>query len=113
MLINGSSFSASSILTAKMKNDKRAVLVGEETGGANDGTVAGFYSYQTLPNSKIDLPIGVLLVQPNIDFTGTKRGVVPDVKVTETLQDLLDKKDPGMDWVMKEIEKEKNGKQQH
>lgn len=113
VLINGSSFSASSILTAKMKNDKRAVLVGEETGGTNDGTVAGFYSYQTLPNSKIDLPIGVLLVQPNIDFTGTKKGVVPDVKISETMQDILNKKDPGMDWVIKEIEKEKNGKQQH
>jgi C-terminal processing protease CtpA/Prc len=48
VLINGSSFSASSILTSKLKNDKKAVLVGEETGGANDGTVAGFYSFQTL-----------------------------------------------------------------
>ncbi|MDQ1161710.1 C-terminal processing protease CtpA/Prc [Chryseobacterium sp. SORGH_AS 447] len=107
VLINGGSFSASSILTAKMKNDKRAVLVGEETGGANDGTVAGFYSYQTLPNSNIDLPIGVLLVQPNITFTGTQKGVVPDVTIPETIQDVLDKKDPELDWVMKEIEKEK------
>ncbi len=113
VLINGSSFSASSILTSKMKNDKRAVLVGEETGGANDGTVAGFYSYQTLPNSKIDLPIGVLLVQPNIDFTNTQKGVEPDIKISETMQDILDKKDPEMDWVMKEIEKEKAEKQQH
>lgn len=112
VLINGGSFSASSILAAKLKNDKRAVLVGEETGGANDGTVAGFYSYRTLPNSKIDLPIGVLLVQPNINFTGTEKGVVPDVKIPETLQDILNKKDPEMDWVMKEIEKERKGKPQ-
>lgn len=107
VLINGGSFSASSILTAKMKNDKRAVLVGEETGGANDGTVAGFYSYQTLPNSNIDLPIGVLLVQPNITFTGTQKGVVPDVTIPETIQDVLSKKDPELDWIMKEIGKEK------
>ncbi|WP_294299975.1 S41 family peptidase [uncultured Chryseobacterium sp.] len=112
VLINGGSFSASSIFSAKLKNDKRAVLVGEETGGANDGTVAGFYSYQTLPNSRIDLPIGVLLVQPNINFTDTKKGVVPDVKISETMQDLLDGKDPEMDWIMKEIKKEKSGKQQ-
>lgn len=108
ILVNGGSFSASSIISAKLKNDKRAVIVGEETGGANDGTVAGFYSYQKLPNSKIDLPIGLLLVQPNINFTNTRRGVIPDITVTESIQDIIDKRDPQMDWVMKEIGREKN-----
>lgn len=110
VLINGASFSASSIITAKLKNDKRAILVGEETGGANDGTVAGFYSYQTLPNSKIDLPIGLLLVQPNINFTNTKKGVLPDITITETMQDIIDKKDSQLDWVIQEINKENNKK---
>jgi len=110
VLINGGSFSASSILTSKLKNDKRAVLVGEETGGANDGTVAGFYSYQTLPNSEINLPIGLLLVQPNITFTHTRKGVLPDVSITEKMQDIIDKKDPQIEWVLNEIEKEKSNK---
>jgi len=110
VLINGGSFSASSILTAKLKNDKLATLVGEETGGANDGTIAGFYSYQKLPNSKISLPIGLVLVQPNISFTNTERGVLPDFTVTENIQDILNKKDRHMEWVMKEIKKEKPSK---
>lgn len=107
VLINGGSFSASSIITAKLKYDKRAVLVGEETGGANDGTVAGFYSYQKLPNSRINLPIGLLLVQPNIDFLNTKKGVIPDITITESMQDIIEKKDPQLEWVKKEIAKEK------
>ena len=107
MLINGGSFSASSIIAAKLKNDKRVTLIGEETGGANDGTVAGFYSYQKLPNSKISLPIGLLFVKPNITFTNTKKGVLPDVKVTEKMQDIIDKKDPQLDWILNEIEREK------
>lgn len=107
VLINGASFSASSIITAKLKNDKRVVLVGEETGGANDGTVAGFYSYQKLPNSKIRLPIGLLLVQPNIDFLNNKKGVTPDVPITQTIQDIIDKKDPQLDWIKNEIAREK------
>lgn len=106
VLINGGSFSASSIITAKLKYDKRAVLVGEETGGANDGTVAGFYSYQKLPNSKINLPIGLLLVQPNIDFLNTKKGVVPDVVIPESMQDIINKKDPQLEWIKNEIAKE-------
>ncbi|WP_312901228.1 S41 family peptidase [Chryseobacterium taichungense] len=107
VLINGSSFSASSILTAKLKNDKRAVLVGEETGGANDGTVAGFYSYQVLPNSKIDLPIGLVLVQPDISFTQTQKGVVPDIPIKETMDDIIHNRDPQLEWIMSDIKNEK------
>ncbi|MGE8431334.1 S41 family peptidase [Chryseobacterium joostei] len=107
VLINGGSFSASSIITAKLKNDKRATLVGEETGGANDGTVAGFYSYQKLPNSEIRFPIGLLLVQPDISFSDSKKGVVPDVIVHESMQDIIDRKDPQLDWIRNEISKEK------
>ena len=109
VLINGGSFSASSIITSKLKNDHRAVLVGEETGGANDGTVAGFYSYQSLPNSKLQLPIGLLFIQPNIDFTETKKGVTPNVKILNNFESTLNKQDPQVDWIKAEIEKEKSG----
>ncbi|MNY61346.1 hypothetical protein D3C86_1980180 [compost metagenome] len=81
-------------------------MVGEETGGANDGTVAGFYSYQKLPNSKIDLPIGLLLIQPNITFENTKKGVTPDVEIEQSIQDIIDQKDSQLDWVKAEIKKE-------
>jgi len=110
VLINGGSFSASSIISSKLKHDKRVTLVGEETGGANDGTVAGFYSYQKLPNSKIELPIGLLLIQPNIDFTNAQKGVVPDVEITQSMQDILGKKDIQLDWVKAKIEKERENK---
>lgn len=107
VLINGPSFSASSILASKLKNDHRATLIGEETGGANDGTVAGFYSYQQLPNSKLSLPVGLLLVQPDITFSGTRQGVVPDVIIRESIQEVIDHKDPEMNWVMSTIMMEK------
>lgn len=104
VLINGASFSASSIISAKLKGEERAILVGEETGGANDGTVAGRYSTEKLPNSKLYLPIGLMLIQPNIKFTHTKKGVTPDVEILPTLQDILQKKDLQLDWVMTKIE---------
>lgn len=107
VLINGGSFSASSIIASKLKNDKRITLVGEETGGANDGTVAGFYSYQVLPNTKIDLPIGLVLVQPNINFSNTKKGVLPDIEIKQTLQNILDNKDIPLEWIQSEITKDK------
>lgn len=104
VLINGSSFSAASILPSKLKDEKRAFLVGEETGGANDGTVAGRYSTEKLPNSKLYLPIGLMLIQPNIDFTHTKKGVLPDEEIILTTQQILEKKDLQLDWIMNDIE---------
>lgn len=103
VLINGSSFSAASILPSKLKHDGRAVIVGEETGGANDGTVAGRYAIEKLPNSKLYLPIGLMLIQPNIEFTGTKKGVVPDQEILLNTQQILQKKDLELDWVMNDI----------
>lgn len=110
VLINGGSFSASSIISSKLKFDNRVTLVGEETGGANDGTVAGFYSYQKLPNSKIDFPIGLLLVHPNITFKNTQKGVLPDIEIEETMQDIIDKKDLPLDWVKNDIKRLKKHK---
>lgn len=107
VLINGSSFSASSIISSKLKGDKRAFLVGEETGGANDGTVAGRYSTEKLPYSKLKLPIGLMLIQPNIKFTETKKGVLPDLEIIPTLQQILQKKDIQLEWIMEDIKKQK------
>ena len=106
VLINGGSFSAASILPSKLKGDKRAFLVGEETGGANDGTVAGRYSTETLPNSKLKLPIGLMLFHPNITFTNTKKGVVPDKEIIPTLAEILQKKDVQKEWILKQIQSE-------
>lgn len=104
VLINGSSFSASSIISAKFKADQLALLVGEETGGANDGTVAGIYSTQKLPYSKMKLPIGLFLIQPNIEMTNTMKGVTPNVEITPTLDEVLQKKDVQLNWILKNIE---------
>lgn len=107
LLINGSSFSASSIIASKLKYDKRATLVGEETGGANDGTVAGRYSTIKLPNSKLDIPIGIMLIKPNIEFTNTQKGVTPNQVVDYSLFDVLSKKDKALDWVKEDIYRKK------
>lgn len=103
VLTNGGSFSAAAILPSKLKDVNRAFLVGEETGGANDGTVAGRYSTQKLPNSHLYLPIGLMLIQPDIQFTHTKKGVIPNHHIIPTIKQILEKKDIVLDWVMNDI----------
>ena len=79
------------------------MIIGEETGGANDGTVAGIYSTQKLPNSKLKLPIGLFLVQPNIEFTHTMKGVTPNIEIKPNFQQILERKDIELEWILKEI----------
>ena len=47
-----------------------------------------------------------MLIQPNIKFTHTKKGVVPDKEIIPTLEEILQKKDVQLDWAMAEINKE-------
>lgn len=108
VLINGGSFSASSIISSKLKSDHRAVLVGEETGGANDGTVAGRYVTVKLPESKLILPIGMMHIQPNINFTHTKKGVEPDVEIIPTLEQELADEDVQLEFILNQIAAERD-----
>lgn len=103
VLVNGASFSASSIISAKLKYEKRAVIVGEETGGANDGTVAGVNNTVTLPNSRLTLPIGLFLIRPNIEFEDRKRGVMPDHELDPGFDIILESGDKTLDWVLEDI----------
>jgi len=104
VLVNGASFSASSIISAKLKYEKRAVIVGEETGGANDGTVAGVNNTVILPNSHLTLPIGLFLIRPNIEFENKSRGVVPNFPVDPNYDDIFGTDDKILEWTLEDID---------
>ena len=107
VLINGNSFSASSVLSSQLQGTKRATFVGEETGGAYNGTVAGLMKMYILPNTKVEARIGLLHIDTK-QKTGTDGyGVKPDVKITPTYQDRLNNIDPELQWVLEDIEGQK------
>lgn len=103
VLVNGASFSASSIISAKLKYEKRAVIIGEETGGANDGTVAGVNNTITLPNSKLTLPIGLFLIRPDIEFENQSRGVIPNVSIDPDFENIAPDEDKMLNWALDDI----------
>ena len=106
VLINGGSFSASSVLAANLKGDKRAVLVGQETGGAHNGTVAGQMPIIELPHSKIKIRIGLMNIIPRHKSETFGRGVFPDYEVIPTIEDRIKDVDPEMNWVLQDCKKE-------
>lgn len=104
VLTNGNSFSASSILSTKLHGAKRATFVGEETGGAYNGTVAGYYKYYELPNSKVKVRMGLAHIDAPNKTNPDGYGIKPDVEILPTLENRLNNRDPELEWVLSDIE---------
>jgi C-terminal processing protease CtpA/Prc len=105
VLINGGSFSASSLLSSNLKGSGRAVFVGEETGGAYNGCVAGFMPVHKLPHSKLNLKFGIAQIQPFFKTEIIGRGIFPDIEVLPTIEDRLKGIDPEITRVLEDFKK--------
>ena len=105
VLINGGSFSASSIISSNLKGSRRATFVGQETGGDYNGTVAGFMPEIKLPNSQLKVRIGVMNVVPHYKTPVLGHGIYPDQEIIPTLQDKIEGNDPELQWIVNEINK--------
>ena len=108
VLINGNSFSASSLISTHLKATKRATFIGEETGGAYNGCVAGYYKIYQLPETKLLARIGILQIEAPYKQTPDGYGILPDVAIAPTFKDRQEGRDPELEWVLNEIEKNNN-----
>ena len=106
VLINGGSFSASSIISSNLKSSQRAFFVGEETGGAYNGTVAAQMPLVQLPNSKVNLRIGLAVVSAAGKTNIEARGVFPDKEILPTIEDRKNNIDPELNWILEDIRRE-------
>ncbi|WP_341216026.1 S41 family peptidase [uncultured Wocania sp.] len=108
VLTNGNSFSASSVLSTHLQANKRAIFVGEETGGAYNGTVAGIYKLYQLPTSKLKVRMGLMQIEAPQKQNPDGYGVKPDVKITPTIEDRKLNIDTELEWILNDIEKTDN-----
>lgn len=105
VLIDGGTFSAASLIATNLKVGKRAIFFGEETGGAASGTVAGVLPVLKLPNSHLRWRFGLMDVKPYYQVNEAGRGIMPDVPVVRSVDDVIKGKDPVLDKVLKAIKK--------
>jgi hypothetical protein len=59
----------------------------------------------TLPNTRIQIRIPLVLYTVAVDGYPKDRGIVPEVPVSPTIEDLLACRDPVMDRAMRYLEK--------
>ncbi|HRZ42146.1 MAG TPA: S41 family peptidase [Bacteroidales bacterium] len=105
VLVNGGTYSAASILAANLKYGRDYLLIGEETGGASEGTVALRLGTVKLPNSGFYLRYGIGYLQP-IEKGGEEgRGVMPDIRIIPTLKDRIDGIDPELRYALKILQR--------
>lgn len=97
VLINGYSFSATSLLSANLQSVNRGYFIGEETGGGYNQCTAGSIPFINLPNTglKLRLPLKEIKITQPKALIG--RGVFPILEVKPTVEDVVKGKDVVMD----------------
>lgn len=105
VIINGGSFSAACILSSSLKSNPNVTFVGEETGGAFNGTVAGLMPVLKLPNSKIPWRIGLMDIKTINQTELNGRGIFPDKEIIPTIQDKIANKDIELEWILNDVNK--------
>lgn len=101
VIINGYSFSATSLLSANLQSVKRGYFIGEESGGGYNQCSAGSIPYINLPNTglKLRLPLKQIKIVQRRALVG--RGVFPDLEVKPTIKDVVSGKDVVMEQAIK------------
>lgn len=108
ILVNGLTFSASTLFCNAVKGQSNITLLGEETGGGWYGNSGILISDITLPNTglRIRLPLFKLVQYQHIETKGT--GLMPDVYIGPDWRDILNGVDTKMEKVKQIIEENQN-----
>ena len=97
VLINGYSFSATSLLSANLQQVNRGIFVGEETGGGYNKCTAGTMPIINLPHTKLKLRLPLKVIQTVNQRALEGRGVFPQYEVKNGITEVLAKKDVVME----------------
>lgn len=115
VLLNGNSFSVTTEFAARLHADRRSrpketLFVGQESGGGYKLNSSGIFTITQLPNSKIDLGIGMFgFHMANVSaYPYSDRGIIPDHLVEPTADDILTRKDRVMDYTLKLIQSQRS-----
>ncbi len=101
VLINGNSFSATGEFTSFLKHYRNTtVFVGEEVGGNRFQNTSGINYTLTLPHSKINVDIPLVVWKLNVSGKQNAHGVIPDYEVRNTINEELTGEDAVMDFAL-------------
>lgn len=106
MLIDPFIASAASHYAAMMKSDRRAIVIGQETGGGYYGHTGHFNIKYRFPHTGLLLSFSVVNLEQDVrELPDQKRGqgVMPDHTVEESLKDYLNNTDLVLEYTLRLI----------
>lgn len=89
VLVNGKSFSMSSVVASYLKYKANATIIGEETGGNIAGSNAVLSGKLILPHSKIQIHVPIYHIYHDIGVKNNAHGLIPDYPTHYTSEDIL------------------------
>jgi len=111
LLISPAVASAASLFAALVKSNTKAIVIGEETSGGYYEHNGSFAVYYKLPKSKLYTNFSIANLTQDVkelDSQPFGRGVMPDIEVTQSLEDFLENRDTQMEFTLKIIEENKH-----
>lgn len=103
VIADASNASATFSFLKFVKENRLALIVGEESGGNLQGINGGNYYFLHLPNSKIEVDVPVYFFAPSAAQKDS--AVVPDFRVRPTARDIRDGIDAELNFVLKAIKR--------
>lgn len=103
ILTGGNSFSATTLFAQALKHQPNVLIIGEETGGGAYGNTAWMIPDVTLPNTKVRFRLPRFRLVTDKSLVKTGRGVLPDIEVAPTTQDIRRGIDTKIETVLKII----------
>ena len=100
VLTNGLSASASSFAASFLQDKGRATIIGTETGGGASLFFGGHYASIELPNTQLLLRIPLYKLDFNVHSDDYGRGVIPNLIVQPTFEDLYKRKNAAIEKVL-------------
>lgn len=88
ILTGGNSFSATTLFAQELKGQKNVKIVGEETGGGAYGNTAWIIPQLRLPNTRLKVGIPKFRFVMRRELVKEGRGVMPDIYVAPTAEDI-------------------------
>ncbi|PWV46545.1 S41 family peptidase [Chitinophaga sp. S165] len=102
ILQNGRSFSVTAEFAAIVKDNRRAVFIGEESGGAMQGNSSGGFAMVTLPNTRLGLDVPLLGYHMRLQNPyAAGKGIPADHVIVPSVTDILQQRDPVMDTALR------------
>jgi hypothetical protein len=102
VLINGGSFSNTAIFCSTLRKHKRAIFIGEETGGS-EYVICGSPKNITLPNTGIQIELPRLQFLIKYKDGDEYDGIIPDYYIEPKINYIIERKDKDLEFTIELI----------